>query len=176
MTRLPYEPLLKTVGRLGLVLLMIVALFVLSIFPFHVASLGEIRPAFLLIAVYYWAILHPSLLPPLAVFAIGIALDLLFVYPLGMNALVLVVVQWLTRSQRKFLLGQSFPVIWAGFALVVFGAGILQWGLFSLFNTTLVPVKPMLVSAALSTFLFPLMAVPLSLLHKALVDSPSSMP
>ncbi len=169
-----HETFLRMVGRWGLVLAVMLALVLLSVIPFRIVHLGEIRPVFMLMAVYYWSILRPA--PPLAVFAIGLVLDLLSDYPLGMNALVLVAVQALTGSQRKFLLGQSFLVIWAGFALVAFGAGILQWGLFSLFNMTLVSAKSMLISAALSAFLFPLSVLPLAAVYKALADDLTTMP
>jgi rod shape-determining protein MreD len=170
------ESLLRMVGRWGLALLLLTALFVLSVTPLEVAHLGEIRPVFMLMAVYYWTILQPSPWSPIAVFVIGLVLDLLSAYPFGMHALVFVLAQWLTSNQRKFLLGQSFLVIWAGFALIALGAGALQWALFSLFNLTLFSARLMLISTALSVFLFPLLALPLSIVHKALADDPSSVP
>jgi|SRR3989304_4650274 len=168
--------MLRMVGRWGLALLVLFILFALSAVPFEVPHLGEIRPVFMLMAVYYWTILRSSPLSPLLAFAIGLVIDLLSAYPLGMHALVFVAAQWLTSSQRKFLLGQSFLVIWAGFALIALGAGALQWALFALFNAELLSAKPMLVSVLLSVFLFPLLVLPLSLAHKALADDPSSMP
>jgi rod shape-determining protein MreD len=176
MTPVWNESLWGAVGRFGLVLVVVFALLVLSSVPFQIAHLGEIRPAFMLMAVYYWTILRPPLLPPVAVFALGIILDLLSAWPLGLSALVLVAAQWLTRSQRKFLLGQPFPVIWAGFTLLAFGAGMFQWGLFSLFSLALVAAKPMFISVALSAFLFPVIALPLHMVHKALADQPLAGP
>ena len=120
-----HESLLRIVGRWGLGLAVVLALILLSAMPFRIVHLGEVRPAFMLMAVYYWTILRPT--PPLAVFALGLVLDLLSDYPFGMNAMVLVAVQALTAHNRKFLLGQSFLVIWAGFALFALGAGVLQW-------------------------------------------------
>ena len=169
-----HESFLRIVGRWGLGLAVLLVLILLSAVPFRIAHLGEVRPAFMLMAVYYWTILRPT--PPLAVFALGLVLDMLSAYPFGMNALVLVTVQALTSNQRKFLLGQSFLVIWAGFALVAFGAGVVQWMLFSLFNLALVSAKPMLISVILSAFLFPLCVLPLAAVHKALAESPSIVP
>jgi rod shape-determining protein MreD len=167
-----HESFLKTVGRWGLVLAVVLALILLSAIPLRFAHFGEVRPAFMLMAVYYWTILRPA--PPVVVFFLGLILDFLSGYYPGMTSLVLVAAQVLTNSQRKFLLGQPFLVIWAGFALVAFGAGALQWGLFSLFNATLVPVKSMLISSALSALLFPLCVLPLAAVYKALADSPST--
>ncbi|MBI3441978.1 MAG: rod shape-determining protein MreD [Proteobacteria bacterium] len=170
------ESLLRMIGRWGLALAMLLVLFVFSAAPLEIARLGEIRPVFMLMAVYYWTILRPALLPAPAVFAIGLVLDLLSAAPFGMNALILVLAQWLIRSQRKFLLGQSFLMIWAGFAAIATGAGLMQWGLFVMFNLTLFSAKPMLVSVVISTLLFPLFVWPLSAVHKALMthSSPTS--
>lgn len=173
MTPVWNEPLLRTVGRWGLALSVLFVLFALSATPLEIIHLGEIRPAFMLMAVYYWTILRPSLLPPVVVFLIGLALDLLAAYPFGMNALIFVVAQWLTRGQRKFLLGQSFLVTWAGFAMVALGAGVMQWVLFAVFNASLFSAKPMLISTLISSFLFPLVVLPLAMVHRALTDEPS---
>jgi rod shape-determining protein MreD len=162
------ESLLKTVGRWGLALLAVFALFILSAFPFTIPHLGEVRPAFLLCAVYYATILRP---PPLfAVFLGGLLFDLISGYTFGLSALLFVLVEWLTLRQRKFLLGQPFLVIWAGFALVALGAGAFQWGLFSLFNLAPLPVKPVLISTILSSLLFPLIVMPIYIVYKALSD------
>ena len=169
-----HESILSIVGRWGLGLAVLLVLFLLSVVPFRIAHLGEVRPVFMLMAVYYWTILRPS--PPLLIFVLGLALDLLSAYPFGMNALVLVAVQALTAGQRKFLLGQSFLVIWAGFAMVALGAGVVQWALFSLFDLAFVSAKPMLISVVLSAFLFPLLVLPLAAVHKVLADSPSAVP
>jgi len=169
-----HDSLLKTIGRWGLALAAILVLVLLSALPLQIAHLGEVRPVFMLMAVYYWTILRSS--PLLAVFVLGLMLDLLSDYPLGMNALVLVLAQALTTHNRKFLLGQSFLVIWAGFALVALGAGILQWLLFCLYNFSLVSAKSMLISTALSAFLFPVAALPLAAVHRALSDRSSAIP
>jgi len=165
----------QTAGRWALALAVLVVLLALSALPLEIAHLGEVRPAFMLMAVYYWTILRPSPFLPLAVFVIGLVLDLLSAHPFGMHALIFVAAQWISSGQRRFFLGQSFLVVWAGFALIALGAGLVQWGLFSLFNMSLLSMKAMLISVLLSTLLFPLLVWPLSLVHKALVEDPSSV-
>jgi rod shape-determining protein MreD len=171
MTNTPWnEPFLRVIGRLGLSLLALFTLFILSAVPFKIPHFGEIRPLFMLMAVYYWTVVRPAPLPSLFIFITGLFLDLLAAYPLGMNALLLVIAQWVTGVQRKFLMGQSFLVVWAGFFLLAGAAGFVQWAFFSLFSTSLVSATPMLASVVLSAFLFPLMALALYIIHKALTD------
>lgn len=154
-------------GQWGLVLLAVLVLTLLSAIPLHIVHLAEVRPMFMLMAVYYWTMLRPT--PVVGVFLLGLLLDLISDYPLGMNAFVLLLAQILTTHNRKFLLGQSFLVTWAGFAVVALGAGLLEWLLFSLFNFTLVSTKSVLLSVVLSAFLFPVVVLPLAAVNRALL-------
>lgn len=165
----------KILRRIAIVLVVVFILIILSATPFHLGKFDQIRPYFLLIAVYYWAVIRPTTLPPLPTFITGIILDLLTGYPLGMNALTLVAAQWVTRTQRRFLAGQPFMVIWAGFALEALLAGILQWTVFSLFNTSLMSIASPLISVLMTAVLFPLVVLPLAAANKMLEDHPSSI-
>lgn len=153
----------------------IAVLLLLSIVPLNIGSFNEIRPSLLLIAIYYWAIMRPNTLPPLPTFFTGLFFDLLTGYPLGLTALTLISVQWLTKSQRRFLLGQSFMVIWAGFGFVALGAGALQWILFSLFHFNLMSIPPLLMSTVFTVLSFPIAILPLAALNKMLEDRPPAL-
>lgn len=165
-----WREILRVLGRFALGALALAVLIFLSVAPLRFGPLGAARPAFMLMAVYYWSMLRPA--PAWAAFALGLLLDLLGDYPFGMNALVLVLAQMVTARNRKFLLGQPFLVIWAGFAVVALGATALQWALFSLFNLSLAATGPALLSVLLSSLLFPLAALPLAGVHRALQDTP----
>lgn len=164
--------ILSMLGRWAMTAGLILLLLVLSSFPFKIGNFGEIRPSFMLMAVYYWAIMRPSTLPPIATFIVGLAFDLMAGFPLGLNAMTLVIAQWVTRSQRKFLLGQSFLVIWMGLTLVSFGAGVFQWLLYSLFNQQfeLVALRPILVSVLMTSAIFPLIVLPLAAFNRSLAE------
>jgi rod shape-determining protein MreD len=169
------EPIISMLWRWAVTVFVIFALIVLSAFPFRLGDFGEIRPSFMIIAVYYWAVMRPYMLSPLAAFLAGAVFDLLAGFPLGLNALTLVVVQWTTRAQRRFLLGQPFLMMWAGLGLVALGAGFLEWGLVCLFDWKMMTVKPMLMTALLTTAVFPLAVLPLSAFNKPLADRGSSL-
>jgi rod shape-determining protein MreD len=156
------------VGRLGLLGLTLFILVILSAVPLHLFNFSNVRPAFLLAAVFYWAAFHPHVLPPMAVFVLGIFVDLISFLPLGLSALVLVATQWVVKSQRKFLLGQRFIVLWAAAALVAFLASVAQWAAVAVFSGGLFSIHEALISAFLTALLFPLMAPVLHLVGKAL--------
>ncbi|MBU6474653.1 MAG: rod shape-determining protein MreD [Alphaproteobacteria bacterium] len=161
---------LGTVGRWGLALAALAALLLLSAVPLDISGFAGVRPFFALMAVYYWSILSTA--PPPGVFAFGLVLDLLSGYPPGMTALLLVAAQAVTARNRKFLLGQPFLVIWAGFAVEALAAGAVQWLLFSLLALARMPLLPVLIAAALSALLFPLSVLPLAAVYRALSDRP----
>ncbi len=169
------EPILTMLWRWAVTVFVVAILIALSAFPFHIGDFGEIRPSFMIMAVYYWAVMCPPMLSPLAAFLSGAAFDLLTGLPFGLNAMTLVAVQWTTRAQRKFLLGQPFLVMWVGLGLVSVGAELLQWGAVSLFNWAVMPLESNLMSALLTTAIFPLAVLPLSIFNKPLADRNSPL-
>lgn len=154
--------LLAAAARFGLTFLVIFVLLIVSTFPLPGPHLAEVRPAFVLMAVYYWTILFPGTFSYFLTFGLGIALDLLTGFPLGINAASLVLVQWVTFRQRKFMLGQPFGVLWAGLALVAVSIGTLQWLVFSIVNSQPAPLRSQLMSIAVTCALFPVAAPALS--------------
>jgi rod shape-determining protein MreD len=169
------EPILTMLWRWAVTVFVVAVLIALSAYPFHIGDFGEIRPSFMVMAVYYWAVMCPPMLSPFAAFLSGAVFDLITGLPFGLNAMTLVVVQWITRSQRKFLMGQPFLVMWMGLGIVSIGAGVLQWAAVSVFNWAIMPLEPNLMSAALTTVIFPLAVLPLSLFNKPLAERNSSL-
>lgn len=143
-------------------------IFLLAVMPLPFKTLNMINPPLILIAIFYWALYRPAFMPPTMVFLLGLFNDILSGTPLGLNALIYVSLHWLVFSQRTFLLSQGFFLTWWGFALCAFGAAILYWGLFCLLNLSLTPVLPALLGALVCVCLFPLLALPLSFMHRLL--------
>ncbi len=96
---------IQSTARLAIPLILLGLMILLGLLSLPVPYAGSARPALVLMAVYYWAIYRPTLVPPFLCFAAGLLTDILSGMPLGLNALVLVIVQWIVRSQRRFLMG-----------------------------------------------------------------------
>jgi rod shape-determining protein MreD len=128
----------------------------LTVLPLGIPFAAVVTPFLSLMAVYYWSIYRPDLLPPAAVFVLGVLQDILTGGPVGLLALVLLLVQALAVSQRRILLGQAFSVEWAGLLLVVAGAGAVSWTLASVYYLALVPPVPFVVQALITVALYPL--------------------
>lgn len=143
-------------------------LFLLNLTSFSVAHTAEIKPFFVLMAVYYWSVCRPTLLPPAAVFAIGVVMDVLSGLPAGLTAAILVAAQWLVCGQRRYLLGQSYAVLWTGFAITCAAAAFAQWGLFGLTRLAWPSPVPVAVSCGVGMLLFAPVSFFLHQVHRIL--------
>jgi rod shape-determining protein MreD len=132
-----------------------VILVLLSAVPFYIPGYGPVAANWALMAVFYWAVYRPELMPNLLAFALGLFLDILVGAPPGMNALVLVLVRAVVMTQARIFRDISFPVLWCGFALVALAAALLKWALSSALNLTLLTADPVLFQAAMTVALFP---------------------
>jgi rod shape-determining protein MreD len=128
----------------------------LTVMPLGIPFIAVVTPFLSLMAVYYWSIYRPDLLPPVAVFTLGILQDILTGGPVGLLALVLLLVQASAVSQRRILLGQAFSVEWAGLLLIAAGAGAVSWMLACAYYFALVPPIPFVVQALITAALYPL--------------------
>ena len=135
---------------------MTLLLLLLNAVPMRLPAYASVAPMLPLMGVYYWAIYRPDLLPPWAAFLLGLLDDILGGTPLGVNALVLLLVQGVAASQRRFFLPKSFVVAWLAFAVLTAGAVALSWLLVAALNRPLDPA-PTLFRYLMTLGVFPLL-------------------
>jgi rod shape-determining protein MreD len=146
---------LDSFARRLLPLVLTLLLAVVGVLPFHIPGLSPVAPAFSLMAVYYWAIFRPDLLPAPLVFAAGVLQAVLSGLPLGVEALALLGAYSIVASQRRFFLGKSFVVMWWGFLLVAAGALAAEWALVSVLRDAIVDPRPVAVEFVMTLAFFP---------------------
>jgi rod shape-determining protein MreD len=115
-------------ARLVPVVTMVVAA-VATVLPVRVPGYAALTPACTLMAVYHWTIYRPDLLPTAALFAVGLAEDLLTGGPVGVGALVLLIARGAVLQYRRYFVNRAFPFVWSGFTLL---AGVTMLGLWAL--------------------------------------------
>ena len=130
-----------------------------AVMPYGLPKSGLMAPVLALISVYYWSVFRPDLLPAGAAFLLGLLVDVLNGGPLGLNALVLILVHWAASGQRRALAGKSFAVGWLGYFLISAGAFVIAWVVASSFNAIIIDPLPLLLSHAIGTSAYPLIAV-----------------
>jgi len=91
--------------------------------------------------------------------------DALTGLPLGVTAIMLLLVRNLLVTQQRFFLARSFPVIWACFLLLAPVALMFRWLLVSLWWGTLFPFPPVMIELLLTLALYPLASWLLGRLH-----------
>ncbi|WP_207462607.1 rod shape-determining protein MreD [Azospirillum sp. SYSU D00513] len=147
-----------------------VMLVLVGLVPLQIPSYAVVAPQFALTAVFYWAIHRPDLMRPVTVFLIGLLQDLLSGGPLGLNALVLLLVHGIVLNQRRVFLASTFALMWVGFGMMVTGAALLQWAAYSLLSGTALPVWPALFQALMTLAFFPAIAWLLLRVHRAFLQ------
>lgn len=149
------DVLARQLTPFGLTLILVV----IGVVPFHIPGFARVVPLLPLMAIYHWAIFRPELMPSYAVFIIGILQDTLTGAPIGVNAMVFLIVYGVVLSQQRFFVGKSFAIIWLGFALVAAGAAAVSWVLVSAYNVTLVEPSAVLFQYLVTLGGFPLLAL-----------------
>lgn len=158
----------EDVGRLFVPHALMGFLLLLNIAALPIFPAGMMKPQLVLMAVYYWSIYRPTLFPPFLCFTIGLLMDSLGGLPLGINAFILVLTQWVVRDQRRFLMGQPYSTIWAIFGFVSMASVFIQWALGGLPGFHWGSLVPLFSATLVSMFLFPFVTLLLIVAHRIL--------
>ncbi len=113
-----------------------VLLIIFGMVPLGIPNFAPVMPALGVIAVFYWLVYRPNLMPAWAVFLVGLIQDLLGGGALGVGVFVLLVVYAALMGQRRYLAQASFVLVWLAFLPVAAGAFVLTW----LFNSLIADV------------------------------------
>ncbi len=95
--------------------------------------LDNLFPYLSLAAVYYWCIFKPRLMPVSAVFLLGLLQDIISGGPLGMMALLLLIVRIFVVRQSSRFLEREFLFNWLVFIMVALVFGLATWATASVY-------------------------------------------
>lgn len=129
----------------------------LAVLPVPVPGYSSIVPMLVLASVFFWAVHHPRLLPPVVVFAIGLVQDILSGAPTGAGAVVLLTVYGVTVSQRRFFHHRTFIQVWVGFMIVALAAAVLSWTVAMIANGAFAPPRAAAFQYLLTIAVYPLL-------------------
>ena len=144
---------------------------VISVLPLQIPGYAALTPVFTLMAAYHWTIYRPDLLPPVALFGIGIAEDLLAGSPIGVNALLLLLTRVAVLSHRRYFINRNFPFVWTGFTLLAALAMLGLWGLHCVLDLSLLDFRNAVIRAALTIAMFPLASFVLGRAQRAVMGA-----
>jgi rod shape-determining protein MreD len=130
----------------------------LAAVPYGIPQLSYVMPWLGIMPIYYWSIHEPRYLPYWTAFMVGLWQDVLTGGPLGLFALIFVLVRHFVAAQRLLFFKKPFLVGWWGMALVLVLSAVGGWLLASLYTGTFLPLSPFAVQTLLSIIVYPLVA------------------
>lgn len=162
------ETLQKYLGivRYAAVYVFLIFLMLLNASSLPVFDIGNITPYFLLMGIYFWLLTRPGLLPFYLVFIFGLGLDFITGQVVGLNAFSFLMISFVLTSQRRYMNGQAWPVIWAGFGFAALFLGAMHMLIFILMNWAWPGIFELFATVLISVLAYPLMTLPMSALNK----------
>lgn len=144
---------------------------VICVLPVQIPGYAALTPVFTLMAAYHWTIYRPDLLPPVALFAIGLTEDLLAGSPVGVNALLLLLTRVAVLGYRRYFINRNFPFVWSGFTLLTVTAMFGLWALHCILNLALLDFRNAVIRAALTIAVFPVASLMLGRTQRAMMGA-----
>ena len=142
---------------------------IIALLPLRIPGYAALTPAFVLMAVYHWSIYRPDLLPPIGLFAVGLAQDLVAGTMVGAGALVLLLARAAVLRYRHRFLNRTFPFVWGGFALLAGAAMLGLWALQCLLQLSLFDLHSTLFRTVLTVAIFPVASFALGRTQRAVI-------
>lgn len=138
--------------------------------PIPLPGAAELLPAIVIATVFFWSFWRPSGMPSLAVFVLGLFMDLVGFAPLGVSAFILLLVHGVAFYARFGLMRLHFLLVWAVFSLLAIAACLLQWGLACLFRLHMLDMAPALFESFLCIGVYPPLSALFSWVFRMLDD------
>jgi rod shape-determining protein MreD len=126
--------------------------------PLRLPGQAGLRPDYAMACVYFWSLYRPASLPAPLVAAAGLLLDLLGLSPLGLWAVLLLLLQGATLLLRRRLLPLSFILNWLIFSGFAALAAALAWLAQSLLGLSPLPGQPVAAEILLACGGYPALA------------------
>ena len=133
-------------------------------------------PLLALMPIYFWALVRPDLMPPIAAFGIGVLEDLFSGGPPGIWAAAFVVSYVLVDRERDTFAGLSGMGAILGFAAAMGAAAATAYAIVAVYYWRLPPLALLLVEVASTVLLYIPGAAFLNWVHRRFVGAARSEP
>ncbi|MDH3235761.1 MAG: rod shape-determining protein MreD [Alphaproteobacteria bacterium] len=144
-------------------------LVLVALMHLPVPGFAELAPMLPVMAIYYWSLHRPELLPFWTVFLIGLVIDALTGGTLGFNALMLLLVSAFMRPQQRYLAERGFAVHWVIFMIVVTIFEFLRWLLMAAIAQKILSLGDPALRVLLAVALYPCLSWVLLRIDQALL-------
>ncbi len=123
--------------------------------PIDQPNQAVLRPAYAMACVYFWSLYRPASLPAPIVALTGILLDLLGMSPLGLWAVLLLILQGATLASRRRLIPLTFSLNWLVFCAFAITASAIAWAAQSALSLSILPATPLIAQCLAACGFYP---------------------
>lgn len=164
--------ILNDAMRVSLVYVILAFLTLLLMANWVLPYFNVLKPQIVLVAVFYWTLYRPTLMPPWIILAIGLILDAMNpAMPMGTHAFSYLLIAGLLKPRRRMLMGQPFMMVWVAFIAVVITDMVLKCLTIGLFGQIHINLGTIVINALATTLLFPILLLALVSVHRLLPAS-----
>jgi len=144
-------------AAIGCILSVLAALLVQAA-PTRLLDGITVMPTWTLMAIFLWSGMRPQFMPPIAVFAIGLAQDLLTGAPMGVWALSYLVSIAVFRFRGEDGMPRDLPPVLARFAGTLLLAHGIAFAAGSFALEQFADLRPLIIEIVATILMFPLLA------------------
>lgn len=128
-----------------------------------------LKPQIMLIVVFYWTLYRPTMMPPWVILIIGLILDAMNpVMPIGTHAASYLLISGIMKPRRRMLMGQSFVVVWSGFAVAAVIDMIFKWIAMLILTGSGFAIGTIFLNGFITILAFPLLVLVMVMVHRIL--------
>jgi rod shape-determining protein MreD len=148
-------------------------LLLLGVFPRRLFLIPDLLPLLPLIAIHYWRLFRPQLMPYWTILLLGIIQDAVFGLPIGLSGFLYMFYMLVLDSQRRIFVREAFIAIWFGFAVMSLIFVIIQWGMLWWLENIAAPLKNPLISWLLTSCFYPALHLLFNKVYRSLPPPPA---
>lgn len=142
-----------------------VLLMIVDVSSFGSKMIQEMRPPLVFLALFYWSVYRPTLVPLWAAFLMGLFIDLYSGF-LGLNALGFTLLRFFIVSQRRLFVGQPFIHMLLGVSVAAFFFYAMQWAVLTGIQGEYIPPMELFLKIVSSIVTFPLFVLLMRIAHR----------
>jgi rod shape-determining protein MreD len=128
----------REIARMFVPALLTIAFIFISSIHFNMPGIGNFMPLLGAMAIIYWSTYWQKVMPLWFVFLLGLLQDVLYGHPLGVTALLYILLVGATGMMRKFLADATFVAFWGTVSLGLLGYLVLLIVVMSLYHNMIV--------------------------------------